>query len=1030
MPVKRFSRWVKPLLVVVAIGVAYCVTFVWPENNGLDFDIESSARVKAARERAPYDLSQVRVLKTVISKINDKYVEPNRINHKKMLMAGLNAIQRSVAPVIVNYQNGDSDFTVQVNNQKKAFSTKDVNSPWTLSWRFQEVFAFLQKNLNEEDVKLQDVEYAAINGMLHTLDPHSMLLTPEQYSEMQLNTLGEFGGLGIVISIRDGQLTVIKPMPDTPAARVGLKAGDRVVMINEESTMNMPLEEAVQRLRGAPGSSVTVWIVREGSRGWVKPRRFDVVRAVIHIEAIEARMLSDSIGLIRVKSFSSSTCDDVEKELKEMHKKNLRGLVLDLRDNPGGLLQQAVCLADMFLSSGTIVTTSSNDPEEEERKLATAEGTEPNYPMIVLVNGGSASASEIVAGALKGHDRALVVGQKTFGKGSVQILYNDERDGWALKLTVAQYLTPGDLSIQGVGIIPDIAIDPMTVDKLDMDLVTDKEYLRESDLTAHLTHTRARDSIKPEVVLRYYLPEETRQKLREAKPDDAEENTHESEFLTKFSQHILERATRPDRAEMLEEAKPVIDSARTDEMKRAEKELSKLGVNWKVGKDEGPSDVEVSVTTNQKDNKVKAGDPFELEVSVTNKGKAPLYQLRAMTKSDNALFNERELVFGLVEPGKTRKWTTTLGLCKTEGKEKNCVIPRSMPDRADGIRVEFGEVYDHAPKTAEIRTEIEALPRPQFAYSLQMADAKRGNGDSELQPGEFVTLYLTIKNVGVGKSYKTLASLRNLSGRGILLNDGRFELGEMKPNDEKTVPFTFEVLSDFDQEVAKLEVAIADTDLNQSEGEKLEIPIVKSSTPPSVQARSGQVVIKSDARLFERPQEASRVVAFTRNGAVTRPASATKGDFTRIDMGDERPAWVAKADIISANEPSNGKIVPNLNRLPPNLDIDFAHQLVTRDPQLKMRGTATDNQRIRDVYIFVGARKVFYQSNRDAKDATKATFSTEVPLREGINYVSVVARENNDVATRKTFVVRRDSPDGSLLETPKTDEEPSFEIGE
>jgi len=1029
MPVIHSSRWSRFLLAACAIGVAYCITFVWPEDNGVDFDIESSARVKAARERTPYDLSQVRVLKTVITKVNDKYVEPERIDHKKMLMAGLNGIQRAVPPLLVEYKNGNSSFTVQVNNKKKTFQAKDVNSPWTLSWRFQEIFTFLQKNLKDEDVELQDVEYAAVNGMLRTLDPHSLLLTPEQYSEMQLNTLGEFGGLGIVISIRDGQLTVIKPMPNTPASRVGLKAGDRVVKINEESTMNMPLEEAVKRLRGAPGSSVTVWIVREGPRGWVKPRRFDVVRAVIHIEAIEARMLGDGIGLIRVKSFHSSTCDEIQKELKAMHHEKMRGLVLDLRDNPGGLLQQAICMADLFLSSGTIVTTSSNDPEEDERKLATAKGTEPNYPMVVLVNGGSASASEIVAGALKSHDRALIIGQKTFGKGSVQMLYNDDRDGWALKLTVAQYLTPGDVSIQGVGILPDIAIDPMTVDKLDMDLTINKEYLRESDLAAHLTHDRAREYSGSEVVLRYYLPQDTRQKLREAQPEDLEENIHESEFLTRFSQKLLARASRPGRPQMLEDAKPVIDATRTEEMKRAEKELNKLGVNWKVGTDQGPSEVEVRVSTNQKDNHVKAGEPFELEVELTNKGKSPLYRLRGLTKSDNILFNERELVFGYLQPGKTRKWTTTLGLCRTEEKKRTCFIPRNMPDRADGIRIEFSEAFSHAPDTVEIRTEIEALPKPQFAYLIQMDDTKRGNGDGELQLGEFVALYLTVRNVGKGKSYKTLASLRNLSGRGVLLNDGRFDLGEMKPNEEKTVAFSFEVLPDFDQEEAKLEVAMADTELSQPAGEKLQIPIAKSSVR-KMTPRSDKVTIDSGASLFERPQKGARLVARVIKGAVSLSATAETEGFVRVIWGDGRPGWVATQQIASSKSTGTGKVAAYLDRMPPRLEVDYGNQLVTRDSRLRLRGHATDNHRIRDIYIFVGARKVFYQSNRGAVNPKKASFDTEVPLRNGINYISVVARESDDIASRITLVMRKDSPDGSLLETPRIDEELFFELGE
>ena len=196
------NRWLRPLLALFAVAAAFCVTFVWPQQNGLNFDIDTSPRAQAAKTRVPYDLSQVRVLKAVITKVNQNYVEPERIDHRRMLLAGLNAIQETVPPVLVHYDNGASSFKVQVNDQIGQFRADDVNSPWSLTWRFQEIFRFLQKNLEQdEDIKLREVEYAAVNGMLRTLDPHSVLLTPEEYSEMQLSTRGEFGGLGIVIAI-------------------------------------------------------------------------------------------------------------------------------------------------------------------------------------------------------------------------------------------------------------------------------------------------------------------------------------------------------------------------------------------------------------------------------------------------------------------------------------------------------------------------------------------------------------------------------------------------------------------------------------------------------------------------------------------------------------------------------------------------------------------------------------------------------------------------------------------------------------
>lgn len=1018
------TRWFRFILVAVALAAAFCVTFVWPRHNALDFDIDSSPRAQAAKKRLPYDLSQVRVLKTVVAKVNQNYVEPQRISYHTMLSAGLNAIQRAVAPVIVHYEPNQQGFKIQVNNEEQQFRADDVESPWALTWRFQEVFKFLQDKLqSDEDVKLREVEYAAINGMLRTLDPHSVLLEPDEYSEMQLSTKGEFGGLGIVISIRDGQLTVIRPMEGTPAYLAGLKRGDRITNINDESTLNMPLEEAVSRLRGAPGSPVTVWVVREGPKGWPKPKRFDLVRAVIHIESIESRMLDGGIGLVRLKSFQSNTCDDLQNALQRLHAQNLRGLVLDLRDNPGGLLQQAVCVADMFLSRGTIVTTSSNDPEKSERKLAHSDGTEPDYPLIVLANGGSASASEIVAGALKNHDRAVVVGERTFGKGSVQVLYNDDNDGWALKLTIAQYLTPGDVSIQSVGIVPDIEIEPMTVDPVDMDLTVNNEYLRESDLHAHLTHDQARESQKPEVVLRYYLPEETRQRLREASPDDVEENEKENEFLIQFSRNLLAKATRGGRRELIREGTQVIEDARSRELAHAVADLKKLGVDWSVGKDDGPTEISVEATTDRAENTAKAGEPFELRVKATNKGKVPVYQLRAVTKSDNRLFSDRELVFGKLMPGESRTWSTTLGICKSENAGKReCLLPKNLPDRADGIRIQFEDAHGHAPSAAEVRVRVQARPVPAFAYTVHVADNGRGNGDGELERGELATVYLRVKNVGQGSSEETVANLRNLSGPGLLLHAGRFQLGELKPGAEQVVAFTFEVMPEFSEPEAKLEVSIGDTVLRESAGEKLKLP-VRQAVLPDFAPSTGVLNVADGSSIYERPAEDSRVVARVSGGSLPLTSQATVAGFVRLDLGDGRPGWIKKASIAGPSEGAKGKLIDVLAHMPPKLEVNYGNTLTTRQDSLKLQGSATDDTRVRDVYIFVGSRKVHYQSNRGATDPTRQKFEATLPLRPGTNFVTVVARESNEVASHKSFIVRRDAPDGSLLDTPKSDDD-------
>jgi len=1032
-------RLLNALLTVAAMLGAYTLTFVWPQQSGLDIDIDSSSRARAIRTEERYDLTELRILNRVIVLVKGQYVEPQRIKPKRMLLAGLNAIQSTVAPVLVNYSSNCKDhaegcptFSVRVGKSERTFRIDDVISPWALALRFRDVFAFLQKHLVDEDIDLKEIEYAAINGMLRTLDPHSVLLIPSVYQEMRMSTRGEFGGLGIVISIRDGQLTVIKPMPNTPAAEKGIKRGDRIVKVNEESTLNMPLQEAVNRLRGAPKSKVSIWVTRDSE--FKKPKKFLLTRAVIQIPSVESRMLKDGVGYVRIKNFQGNTYRDLTSSLSKLHKSNLRGLVLDLRDNPGGLLDQAVLVADAFLPSGTIVTTSSADPSQRKKELAHLEKTEPNYPMVVLTNGGSASASEIVAGALKNHDRAVVIGQRTFGKGSVQVLHDFPEDGSALKLTIAQYLTPGEVSIQGVGVEPDIGIDPMTIDPIEMDLAADQTMIRESDLSRHLTHAKTDTSKGPGVTLRYFLPTETRLRLQDVDLREVEENEHEDEFLTRFSRELLVHSKGADRRVMLKDSKAVIDKIRDEEMQKSIAELKKLGVDWSAEKATGAAETEVKITTNRPSNQGVPGEPFDLTVSLTNKGSQPLYRLRALTKSDFPLFDGRELVFGRVKPGETRTWTTTLGICapppsvtlesgqpnakqNAAANQRICSLPRDLRDRADGIKVEFFEANDRNPKPGEVRTTIRSLPRPQFAYSVQVTDDEQGNGDGLLQRGESGRIYLRIRNVGEGRTFKTETNLSNRSGSGILLKKGRFNLDSIKPGEEKTVGFTLTVLPEFEKEEAELEVSIIDPELLMSMREVLKVKIAGEML--KVTPNQKAIKVKSDTLVYEQPNTKSKIIAQAKKGGVKLQAEVATNGFIRVRSG-MFPGWVRAADV-SDTAKATGTLDYIVNHMPPKLELT-GETLVTRQPQITIQGRALDEQSVKDVYAFVGAQKVFYRPN-DTNDKRSFSFSSAIPLRPGINYVTVVAREDREISSKVTYVIRRDGPRGELLKTPPYDDD-------
>ncbi|MFQ5841182.1 MAG: S41 family peptidase [Thermodesulfobacteriota bacterium] len=319
-----------------------------------------------------------------------------------------------------------------------------------------DVFTHLQKDYVEE-TENRTLIYGAIKGMLNTLDPHSSFMPPDVYKEMQMETKGKFEGLGIVIEKKKGLLMVISPIEDTPAFRAGIQPGDHIIKIDGEPTKNISLNEAAMKMRGPRGTNVTITIMREG---FAKPKDITIVRDIIPLRSVRYEVLEKEIGYVRISQFNEETASDFEKALRKLNvlsKAPLKGLIVDLRNNPGGLLDQAVKVADEFIASGIIVSIEGRNKEQKMKFTAHKNGTLEDYPLVVLVNGGSASGSEIVAGALQDHGRALILGTQTFGKGSVQTIF-PLKDGSGLKLTTARYYTPSGRSIQAMGITPSIIV--------------------------------------------------------------------------------------------------------------------------------------------------------------------------------------------------------------------------------------------------------------------------------------------------------------------------------------------------------------------------------------------------------------------------------------------------------------------------------------------------------------------------------------------------------------------------------------------
>jgi carboxyl-terminal processing protease len=1013
--------------------------------------VAATSRVdEGGQSKTPHDLSALKVLSKVILYVKDNYVDPKRVHPKEMMVAALESVEKTVPDVMVNGSAESGRLTVNVNGKVKDFDISKVDSPWKMSFILKDIFDFLAHTMRPvEDSR--EVEYAAINGMLQTLDPHSVLLRPEMYREMKLTTKGEFGGLGFVIQMREGVLTVVKVLPKTPAFRAGIKKDDQIIRIGEESTVNMDLNEAVSKLRGPVDSKVAITVMR---KTWEKAQSMSVTRALITIESVQSKLLADNVGYVRLKNFQGNTTRDLEQALRDLGEQAkqstpglpaLKGLVLDLRGNPGGLLDQAIQVSDLFLSSGTIVATVGLSDKLREEKRAHSDDSDDTFPVAVLVNAGSASASEIVAGALKNQNRAVIIGRQTFGKGSVQVLY-DFPDDSALKLTIAKYLTPGDLSIQEVGISPDIELIPTRVAKDRLDVFAPRRSMGEADLQHHFSNpANAQAAKKREEVLLdssetlKYLKEEKAARAdakdllkegkegKDAKKDgkaaasraknlltDAEASSSDEElddqldaesqdevkedFEVSFAKEFLLAAPQVKRDEMLKAGRAFILDKRRAEQRRIAEAITGLGIDWAQG--ETPKTVQLTTALKPSaDRKIVAGQVAQLELTVENKGPEAVHRLRGWIESENGFLDRREFVFGLVKPGEKKTWPITV---KT---------PKNLLSRRDGVTVKLQDDTGVLQEIVAGELNFVELPRPQFAYTWSVVDnCAACNSDGLAQRGESLALLLDVTNVGQGKAMDTFGTIRNASDSNVFIEKGRFKLGELAPGETKTARFQLDLKKSYKGDDFALRIAIIDEPLEEFTSDKLVIPVGADHASPAWEVTRNNVVkVAEKAELFASADGKRSLGVMTKGALLSELAHAAA--MAKVDLGNDRFAFIKQSEL----RPAKGV------KATPLKDVSWSHYRtpagITLNVDGAAGGAAVDQEKFNltgtiidpnllDIFVLVNDQKVFFRG-RTPEDTEKFKIATEFSLKEGNNLVTVVARDSQDFASRKTFVLRR-----------------------
>jgi len=1000
-------------------------------------------------EAGEYRLDRLPVMSRVILAVQDQYVDPSRFEPKEMVVAALEGVEKTVAEVMVQGDVKSPKLVLTVGGASRDLDISGVDSIWKIRMVMGEAMGFIQEHLVAHD-DLRQIEYAAVNGMLSTLDPHTILLEPKAFKDMKLSTRGEFGGLGFVIAMRDGNLTVVKVLKGTPAQRAGVKAKDIITKIEEQSTVEMDLNDAVDRLRGKPQTRVSITIQRASA----DTKRLSLLREIIKVETVpQAKLLDGNVGYIRLSQFSANSRDDVVRAVQEQRAQaggRLAGLVLDLRGNPGGLLEQAVQVSDLFLQSGVIVKTVGGGRTLEVKEAGSDSDDLSTLPLVVVVNNGSASASEILAGALKNNGRALLIGRQTFGKGSVQVLQDFKEPGRpteevALKLTIAQYLTPGDVSIQEVGITPDVLLLPGRALKEQINFFAPPRSMGEADLDRHLSNPGQRDQAeeraearkkrveKAPLELRYLLDEKDDQvakALRKQASEDAADGHAElspeqiedeetdadpdqvnEDYQIRFARELLLRAPFDDRPRLLEAARTLVAERHEEEEKRLETRLKELGVDWSPGPS-GPHSPQGSpravVTLSPPVARdARAGDVYPWTVTVENRGDAPFRRLRAFSLAEkNPILDRREFVFGSIRPGERRSWVVPVRL------------PRGLDSRRDEVTLHFEDDAGQAPPELDTSVGVVEVPRPQFAFSIQIDDTAGGNGDGLAQRGETFTLRVDVKNAGGGASgKKTFVAIRNLGDEKLFVKKGREVLGALKPGEAKTAKLEIELRKGSRAETLPFRVSVVDEKTNEYVSDKIEWPVAKDE--PAQTAASGAVRVEAAEVLVRGGASATAPAVATARKGATLPVNARFGDLYRVEWQKGRFGFVPAAEVKAVKGSRAGTVVAAWQREPPRIAIapDPAKgSPVVEGDTFRLSGSATvapsadPASRLRDVFVYVNDQKVFFRVVPDETGAQKLEFQTDLPLQPGQNLVTVVAREDEEFQSRRSLVVFRKPP--------------------
>jgi len=972
-------------------------------------------------------------------RVEQEYFDKERFDPRAQLSSAVQFLGLHTPEFFGEVNATGDEVLVTVRSRTATFPLSDVTTLRAAADRLEEILVFTQEVLDLDDEPLHELEYAAINGLFAPLDPHTILLSPEEHDDLGVRTRGHFGGIGAQIRAEDHTIVVVRVLPGMPADKAGMKAGDVVLTIGGAATVNMPADEAQALLRGPVGEEVVV-VVRRGKVTLSLP----IKRETIHVESVERSLLPGAVAYLGITTFQENTGEQVEAALKELGggKDGLAGVVLDLRGNSGGLLTQATAVVDALVQRGELVIVRSalgREVEEANEAMALADGT----PVVVLVDEDSASAAEIVGGGLKALGRGVVLGRSSFGKGTVQMVKPASPYGreLALKLTVAEYLVAGDRSIQSLGVLPDLEllpVEPTAIPGIARYFDEERfERQRERSRTAHLPSAKHHPLLPPDHVspsrLRYLYAEDVPASLRALTTDvEVLDRLRDPEIriAREVALGLTGAADREQRAIRLEELAKRLSAEEDEHITAA---LTKQ-VDWSRPAAATDSKLEVSLQMLGK-GPVVAGERFGVRVEVKNVGTEPVERVHGITDCVHDELDGIEVLVGKVAPGEKAV------------RDLELYVMSWHSDFTDVLAIDLhaGEPDDEADARAEVRFEVAGRSRPSLSYSWWIVDdpalvaaapkrpeapaiegeppfVVKGNGDGVLQPGERVLLAFTARNDGPGTSPDVRAILRNHSPQQGLLEEGAVMLGELRPGGKAKGAFGITVNETADPEQPfEVELMVGDAQVRARAGDELRLRVLPDS--PVLAAAVGSVRVEGEPlRVYNGAHASAPVVLELPEGTEVATVGQV-GAWRVLEVAGQGRRLFVPADlgVVGGKIAGKPKLDPlaGLEReplvLPPGLVIDEVPRVV-KDDHVRLRGTATHPRWVRDVAVLVRPpgvaqidRKVHYAANPASQGAPAQSlkFEVDVPLELGGNRITVLVRDGRKVErTEDVWVFR------------------------